>query len=52
MEQVLIDGVLYWIEYADTQIGNTIYDKNNKSVYTADISDADELNWIVLDYKS
>ncbi len=49
MEKVIIDGKERTIQYKETKIGDTVYDKNSESSYTADISDADDLNWIITD---
>lgn len=48
MEQVEIEGVMCNINYQSTHIGDVVYDKNSKSTYTADIMDADDMNWIVI----
>ena len=37
------------INYQTTKIGDLIFDKNTNTIYTADIMDADDLNWIVIE---
>ena len=48
MEQIVINSKTYTINYQETKIGDQIEDKNNNSIYEATISDADDLNWIII----
>jgi len=48
-ETVTIEDKDYFIECRDTKIGDVVYDKNSKTTYVASISDADDLNWIVVE---
>ena len=47
IENITIDGVLRTIEYKETHEGDRVWDKNGEIAYTADIWDADDLNWII-----
>ena len=49
MEKITLNGLEHTINYQETKIGDTIFDKNSNSTYTADISDADDLNWIIIE---
>ncbi len=44
----IIGNVVYTIIYKEIKIGDTVLDKNNDSIYTATIEDADDLGWIVI----
>jgi hypothetical protein len=48
MEKVIVNGVECEIEYRETKIGSTVYDKNSGTTYIATIEDADDINWIVV----
>ncbi len=47
MENININGHILIINYQPTKIGDLVVDKNSMTVYTADIMNADDMNWIV-----
>lgn len=48
METITIKGTVYTINYQETEIDDMVVDKNSNNIYQASISDADDLNWIII----
>jgi len=48
MRKIIIEGKKYKINYQQTKIGDKFVNKNNNIICTASISDADDLNWIII----
>ena len=48
MEKITINGIEYTISYQETKIGDKIVNKNNNSIYEATITNADDMNWIII----
>lgn len=46
---VTLDGIIYTVEFKETHIGDTVMTRDYGTIYEAEISDADDLNWIVLE---
>jgi hypothetical protein len=49
MEKITIEEVEYTINYQETKIGDKVVNKNNNTIYEANIHDADDMNWIIIE---
>lgn len=51
IKTVTLDGIIYTVEFKPTHIGDIILTRDEGNTYEADITDADDLNWIVLEQR-
>tara|TARA_R110000868_G_scaffold14426_3_gene67158 strand:+ start:14870 stop:15019 length:150 start_codon:yes stop_codon:yes gene_type:complete len=48
--KIIIKNKEYVVKYQETKIGDQIFDPGTEILYTATINDADNLNWIVINF--
>jgi hypothetical protein len=48
---VVIENKKYILEYRQTKVNEQIYIEATDRIYIASIHDADDFNWVVIDYE-